>query len=222
MLRPASYIGKFLDNIRKMMSDPNRDDSKAFKTLIKAFDQLNKERSHIINNQGKVIADFSERIAKFDQNNKNVSKNGFGEMMDLITTFNKGDLFSKATAQSSFQKMSEGNAKTRNVKSVTGEDLGNNVLLDPGELPKIPEGKVAINDKEFVMPKKAQEPPSRDTIGNVILPPGSNPEPIKDEVDDSSIGDKWREHQNKRNEYLRTGHTNEQAHAVGLDDMTLD
>ena len=49
-----------------MMSDPNRDDSKAFKTLIEAFDQLNKERSHIVNNQGEVIADFADKIAKFD------------------------------------------------------------------------------------------------------------------------------------------------------------
>ena len=52
MLRPASYIGQFLDNIRAMMSNPNRNDAKAFKTLIEAFDQLNKERSHIVNNQG--------------------------------------------------------------------------------------------------------------------------------------------------------------------------
>lgn len=66
MLRPVSYIGQFLDNIRAMMSDPERDDSKAFKTLIEAFDQLNKERSHIINNQGKVIGDFAEKLAKFD------------------------------------------------------------------------------------------------------------------------------------------------------------
>ena len=34
MLRPASYIGQFLDNIRSMMSNPDRNDAKAFKTLI--------------------------------------------------------------------------------------------------------------------------------------------------------------------------------------------
>ena len=38
MLRPASYIGQFIDNIRKMMADPDRDNQKAFKTIIEAFD----------------------------------------------------------------------------------------------------------------------------------------------------------------------------------------
>jgi hypothetical protein len=98
MLRPSAYIGQFLDNIRQMMADPNRDDFKAFKTLIEAFDQLNKERSHIVNNQGEVIGDFAERIAKFDQNNRDVATNGFGEISDYIKKFNKGDLFSAATA----------------------------------------------------------------------------------------------------------------------------
>ena len=98
MLRPSAYIGQFLDNIRQMMADPNRDDFKAFKTLIEAFDQLNKERSHIVNNQGEVIGDFAEKIAKFDQNNRDVATNGFGEISDYIKKFNKGDLFSAATA----------------------------------------------------------------------------------------------------------------------------
>ncbi len=80
------------------MNAPDRDDEEAFKTVIEAFDQLNKERSHIINNQGEVIADFADKIAKFDQNNNNVETNGFGEISDYIKKFNKGDLFSKATA----------------------------------------------------------------------------------------------------------------------------
>lgn len=222
MLRPAPYISQFLDNIRAMMADPNREDSKAFKTIIEAFDQLNKERSHIINNQGQVIADFSDRIAKFDQKNKDVTKNGFGEISDYIKAFNKGDLFSKATAQSSFKQMAQGRAKTKEVESVTGSKLGTNKLLQVKPLATTSEGSVAVKDRDFVMPKKAKEPPSRDTIGNVVLPPGSNPEPIKDEVDDRSIGDLWREHQAKRNRYLNQGHTDAQAHAVGLDDMTLD
>lgn len=41
-------------------------------------------------------------------------------------------------------------------------------------------------------------------------------------MDDKSIGDLWREHQNKRNNFLNQGHNDAQAHAVGLDDMTLD
>ena len=66
MLRPSAYIEQFLDNIRKMMSDPDRDDFEAFKKIFHAFDQLNQERSHIINNQGKVIADLAEKIGKYN------------------------------------------------------------------------------------------------------------------------------------------------------------
>lgn len=66
MLRPASYIGQFLDNIRTMVSSPERDNEKAFKTIVEAFDQVNKERAHIVNNQGKVLADFSDKLTKFN------------------------------------------------------------------------------------------------------------------------------------------------------------
>ena len=223
MLRPLAYITQFLDNIREMMADPNRDDSKAFKTIIEAFDQLNKERSHIVNNQGKVIADFSEKLAKYKQNGKDSNKE-LKEITTMINSFNKGDLFAKASVQSSFGQMSGGRAKTGQIKSVTGDKLGTNSLLKVKPLAQTKEGKVAVNDKEFTMPKEAKEPPSRDTIGNIVLPPGSNPEPIKDEVDmnDKYIGDLWREHQAKRNDYLNKGHTDAQAHAIGLDDMTFD
>ena len=128
MLRPSAYIGQFLDNIRNMMADENRDDSKAFKTIIEAFDQLNKERSHIVNNQGEVIADFAEKLSKYD---KDTDKDGSqkNEIGEIIKTFNKGDLFSAATAKSSFEQMAAGRAKTRDVESVTGGDLGTNSLL---------------------------------------------------------------------------------------------
>ena len=118
--------------------------------------------------------------------------------------------------------MADDRAKTSGVKSVTGSTLGTNTLLIPKNVPKTEEGKVVVNDKEFVMPKKAKEPPSRDIIGNVVLPPGSNPEPVADKVDDKSIGELWREHQRKRNSFLNKGHTDKEAHEAGLDDMTLD
>ena len=124
-MRPSAYIGQFLDNIRQMMGDPNRDDSKAFKTLIEAFDQLNKERSHIVNNQGEVIADFADKIAKWDKK-ADADKTQFEDIRNTIETFNKGDLFSKATASGSFKQMAKGRAKTEDVESVTGGDLGNN------------------------------------------------------------------------------------------------
>lgn len=49
-----------------------------------------------------MIADFAERIKKFDKDNKDVSKNGLVELRDYVYKFNKGDLFDKVTAQSSF------------------------------------------------------------------------------------------------------------------------
>ena len=219
-MRPQAYIGQFLNNIRSMMSDPDRRDSEAFKTLIEAFDQLNQERTHIVNNQADVIANFAERIAKFDQNNKS-----FGSELvikGLIETFNKGDLFSRATGKSSFKQMAEGESKTRELESVTGDKLGTNRLLKVEPLKTTSSGAVDVKDSEFVVSEEAKKPPSRDTIGNVVLPPGSNPEPPKDEIDEGDIGELWRQHQAKRNSFLNKGHNDKEAHAAGLDDMTLD
>ena len=86
-----------------MMSDPKRDDSKAFKTIIEAFDQLNKERAAIINNQGKVLGDFTERIVKFNKDNKDVATNGMQDIGDYIKKLNAGTLFSGMTGASSFK-----------------------------------------------------------------------------------------------------------------------
>ena len=83
-----------------MMSNPDRDDLKAFKTIIEAFDQLNKERSHIINNQGQVISDFAERLVKYREKSDINSDVAIG---DYIKQLNNGSLFSKATAKQSFQ-----------------------------------------------------------------------------------------------------------------------
>lgn len=192
------------------MADPNRDDSKAFKTIIEAFDQMNKERSHIINNQGKVIADFSEKLAKYKQNGQD-NQNEFREIKTMIDSFNKGDLFAKANVQGSFGQMSGGRAKSAYVESVTGDKLGTNSLLKIKPLATTKEGKVAVNDKEFTMPKEAKEPPSRDTIGNIVLPPGSNPPPVPDPTDksDKSMGELWAEHEKKRREFIDSGHTKE-------------
>lgn len=131
-------------------------------------------------------------------------------------------MFSKATAKSSFYQTADGRAKTSGVKSVTGSTLGTNTLLIPKNVPRTEEGKVVVNDKEFVMPKKAKEPPPRNKIGNVVLPPGSNPEPIPDKIEDRSVRELWKEHQRKRTEFLHKGHTDKDAHEVGLDDMTFD
>ena len=224
MLRPSTYIGQFLDNIREMMSDPERDDSEAFKTIIESFDQLNKERSHIINNQGKVIADFADKIAKFDQNSKDDKARNLAhyEVSSLIKTFNKGDLFSDATAKSSFEQMARGRSKTAYIKSVTGGNLGNNKLLKVNPVATDKEGKVVVDDKDLVMPKAAKLPPSRDTVGNVVLPPGSNPEPPSDPIPEESMREAWEKHQKKRRDYINAGHNGRDADKAGLLDMSYD
>ena len=129
MLRPAAYIGQFLENIRAMMANPDRDDEEAFKTLIEAFDQLNKERSHIINNQGDIIADFAEKIFKLNQNEKDDNKSGLNELKENVTKFNNGNLFDNISVGSSFEQIQRGDAKTQQIKSVTGDELGTNKLL---------------------------------------------------------------------------------------------
>lgn len=128
-LRPSAYIGQFLNNIREMLSSDSIDYQDAFKTFIEAFDQLNKERSHIINNQGDVIADFGEKIFNFDKKNKD----SLDEMNRYINTLNRGDLFEKVTAQQSFNQMQHGDAKSQDIESVTGSTLGTNKLLVPHE-----------------------------------------------------------------------------------------
>ena len=141
-----------------------------------------------------------------------------------MTTFNKGDLFSKATAKDSFAMSAKGDAKSQYVKSVTGDDLGSNDFLKVKELPKTKSGEVAVNDKDFTMPKEAKEPPSRDTIGNIVLPPGSNPPPVPDPTDksDKDMGELWAEHEKKRREFIDSGHTKEEADASGLKSYTFD
>jgi len=68
-----------------------------------AFEQVNKERSHIINKQGEIMADFAERIRRFDPNVKDVSKSGIVELTDLLRRFNKGGLFSEISPDKSFK-----------------------------------------------------------------------------------------------------------------------
>ena len=112
-----------------MVNDPDRDDQEAFKTIIELFDQLNKERSDIINNQSDVIKDFSERIAKFDLNNNDVATNGLVELREYVHKLNKGDLFSGKNAKSSFKAAQQGRTRSRDIESVTGSTLGNNKIL---------------------------------------------------------------------------------------------
>ena len=227
MLRPQAYIGQFIDNIRKMMSDPNRDDSQAFKMLVEAFDQLNQERSNIVSNQAAVIGEFSEKIANFDKSR--ADKDDYyiveEEVLEFIDKFNKGDLFSAASGKRSFTQLANtGDAITRNVEGVTGSTLGNNELLKVKPLEKNDNGDVAIKDSEFVLKgeEKGSEQSSRDKIGNIVLPPGSNPAPVSDSVPNEDMYGLWEKHQKKRRDYINAGHNDEDADKAGLMDMTFD
>ena len=114
-----------------MMNDPDRDNSDAFKTLVQAFDQLNKERAHIINNQADVIAKFADQIKNlnFDQKTGYVDNKTLTETKEILVKFNKGDMFDNIKVGSSFNQMAAGYAKTQDVTGVTGDALGNNKLL---------------------------------------------------------------------------------------------
>ena len=135
----------------------------------------------------------------------------------MINTFNKGDLFSSASGKSSFKQIANtGDAKTRHVKSVTGDTFGTNSLLKVKKIATTEDGNVDVKDNDFKVSNEQKQPPPREEIGNVILPPGSNPEPVVDKIDDKRVGQMWLEHQKKRREYIDSGHTQEEADQAGL------
>ena len=226
MLMPASYIGQFLDNIRAMMSDPERDDEEAFKTLIEAFDQLNKERSNIINNQGDVLQDFADKIVKYDRSNKDVVSSGMADVTKYIEKLNKGNLFDKQTSRQSFNQISQGDAKTKRIKSVTGEDeLDTNKLFEFKEVKTTSSGQVDVKDNEFVAkePSEEEKKQNQDKVGQIVQPPGSNPPPPSDTINaDEDLLKKYYEHQEKRRQLLATGHTEQQVSGMGYQSMTFD
>ena len=166
-LRPTAYIEQFLDKIRVMMSDPDRDESEALKTIVQAFEQLNMERSHIINNQGKVIADLAEKISKFDTKVEDIKANSTEEIFDYIKKLNDGNLFDAATARQSFQQISEKDAKSKRVSSITGEELGTNDLLKVEPIKETNDGKVAVKDSDFVVKQETDEEKQKkqDSVG---------------------------------------------------------
>lgn len=48
MLIPSHHIGKVINNIRSLVSDPNRKSLDVFMRLIECFELANKERGDII------------------------------------------------------------------------------------------------------------------------------------------------------------------------------
>ena len=50
MMRPANLIGEFINKIQQAVGNPDRDTIEVFKKILLNFQQLNLERSHIVNN----------------------------------------------------------------------------------------------------------------------------------------------------------------------------
>lgn len=228
MLRPASYIGMFLNNIREMVSDEDRDDQEAFKTIIMAFEQMNVERTDYVNKQGEAISKFANKLVSFGQGETrggSATKQDEAEIMEMIKKLNKGDMFDSISYSSSFDKMADEDhgARSQDQTSITGESFGTNELLKVPHLVRPEMGGNQIPRDKFVMQK--QEKPPINKIGRVTVPPGMYPAPheYKDQTKDGkSILELYLEHQEKRREALRSGKTTEQADAMGLKNMTYE
>lgn len=107
-LFPDAYIAGFLKNIRNLVSG---DDawSEKFKTIIEAFDQINKERANIVNQQGDVITDFAEKIKNFDLKAENADK----DLKKMVSDLNGNTMFEKVSVTGALHQIKEGDAKTQ-------------------------------------------------------------------------------------------------------------
>lgn len=54
---------------------------------------MNKERTQIVNDQANILADFAERINRFDPDVRDLKANGTVELTELLHKFSKGKLF---------------------------------------------------------------------------------------------------------------------------------
>jgi hypothetical protein len=48
MILPSHHIGKVINNIRDLVSDPNRDSQEVFRRIIESFEHANEERGDIV------------------------------------------------------------------------------------------------------------------------------------------------------------------------------
>lgn len=155
-LMPKTYIGQFLDNIRNMLTGENVDYQEAFQKFIMAFEQLNVERSQIVNNQGKVLTDFAEKMANYDKKLR-LKESGFGDVMDYLRDMKEGTLFSKVNSMSSFKQLKAGDAKSKDLDSVAGKSFGSNSLFEFKEAPEGEAVGTKAEDFETVPPPAPKE-----------------------------------------------------------------
>lgn len=107
-LRPMEYVGQFVENIRELVgTDPDRDDIEVLKTIIKAMEQMNMERWHIINLQGEALNGFLEDVYKI--NTERGKNKQAMESLDFLTwQLNKGTLFNHISKKFSFSGITKG------------------------------------------------------------------------------------------------------------------
>ena len=168
-LMPRAYIGQFLDNIRNMLTGENVDYQEAFQKFIMAFEQLNAERSAIVNNQGQVLTDFAEKMANYDKK-LGTQESGFGDVMDYLRYMKEGTLFSKVDSVGSFMQLKAGDAKSQDLDSVTGKSFGSNSLFEFKEIPGGDTIGTKTKDFEAVQPPPPKEEKVQDDLGQLIVP----------------------------------------------------
>ena len=137
---------------------------------------MNKERSHIVNNQGTQITQFANNIQDIDLNQKNSEQ----RIRGLVNEFNRGNLFKNISAESSFDKMQRNNSKTQKLKGKSGTTFGGsgNRLISQS---KVPAGTgVKLFDFTFKKPKKDNV-----VLGNVSVPSRMTPSALPANADEN-------------------------------------
>lgn len=126
---------------------------------------MNKERSHIVNNQGTQITKFANNIQDIDLNQKNSEQ----RIRGLVNEFNKGNLFKNISAESSFDQMQRNNSKTQNLTGKSGETFGGqgNTLISKSTGGGLKTGAIKGGPNDFTYKKKQDK---NIIYGNVQVP----------------------------------------------------
>lgn len=94
---------------------------------------MNRERAIIIESQSKCIEDFSNKIKNFDLN----QRGSIAKLKQMVSQLNGGHLFKSVDLAGSIKAALKNDSRTQYIKGVTGDELGNNKLLQP---PKVDDG----------------------------------------------------------------------------------
>lgn len=216
---PESYLKGFIDNIRKFV-DGDATWEEKFRTVIEAFDQVNMERSKIVNDQGLTIDKVAQQIANADMKDaKSVEA-----LKDIVNKLNTNKLFSSDVALNSMRRMSgtEEGGSYHSVDGVTGElgRSGNKLLKVPQK--KDGDGKPVKVTEDELKVKPVKE--DKNQIGNITLPAAMNPPPINNSVDTSdneSLYDKYVKYLQENRELSDSGVSQEEMDKMGRANLTF-